>query len=382
LSEYRVVREIADAAEDYGIGEPCSAKWVDVLADDGDDAEIAVQAMMGSRCAALSEKVRMLLSHSHRNVRRNAIRALGTIGDGRATTELKLLATGSHGELSALALESWCELDAPRCKPLLSKMALDSSNGLLQDQAILAARVVGYEFTSGEIARILAPIGRASRSILYFMSCEHFNNEPLRKRVLDLIEGIVTSAYVGEEVETAWEALRALTRCKVSAAGGDLIDLLRTVQEYDLEDEGTWILVEAVVATAGKESVKVLEDFVLSHSSPPIFAQKHGISSIRARQEPALEALAEFGGVSSLPALKHALGDASYRVRMSALNAIEKLGLICHLQREIRSIAVSDSHDSVRQQAEELLKRVARECAAGRQGVSSSRGIISEPSGS
>jgi hypothetical protein len=229
-----------------------------------------------------------------------------------------------------------------------------------------------HRFTIEEARKILADQGRAAQYLLEGMDCEYFVDDRLRDQVSVLAEGLLRIHPRDDsdlEGDRAIAAVKAFQRCRVNAAGRKLIVILQDVQRYNLEDEGTWILIEAAGVCGGRDSVSTMESFVLSHRSPPHCSS--GLpSNIVAPQESALAVLAEYGGPTSIPALKYALSDPYYRVRKAALVAVRKLKVGCELRESICSITEEDAVKTVREEAEATLRETpdACRCKSGVQG--------------
>jgi HEAT repeat protein len=93
--------DASDLSARYGTTEPCPAKWVALIAADGEDSSHACAALSIRHCTERSDEVVALLRHPHAKVRVMAARLLGAIGDPNAARALKEIVCDPDDDLAS-----------------------------------------------------------------------------------------------------------------------------------------------------------------------------------------------------------------------------------------------------------------------------------------
>jgi HEAT repeat protein len=343
--------------ERYGIHDRCSEKWVAMIGEDGDDAESAADIIVEDRCVSLADAVAALTNHSHSKVRRIAAEILGTIGKEGSLLSLTTLMKDEDDTVQAASLRAFCKLARSECRPKLREQALEASSWRVRKAAVEIAGEVGHEFALTDVVRLLAdPVPDVGESALRQLPCEYLANSDLRSRVLGLAGEVEKEAS-----DRRYAAIQALDKCRIKEAGKLLTTMLANRERYHIGDDETWLLIKAIGACDGRGGAAAIAKFASSHSSSedlwPISA-----SNIYTALEAAFDVLSEIGGNESAEALAKGLNDPFYRVRLAAVRAAKKLGLVCDLRSSLLLMSKSDPSREVATAAAEALSENVESC--------------------
>jgi HEAT repeat protein len=320
---------------------PCDPKWIDSLTDAPSPWVFIAQIIALDRCDNLVPSIVDLLRHENSSLREAAIWLVAEMEVKDATRTVEAMVEDPDTGVARQALSSACELSGVRCDSLVRGVALSERDWRLRYAALIRAEERGIDFDTGEL---LGFLNDESDRIVFqglgMIPCERLVQEPFIGTVLLLLER--PDRWAG----TSW----VLSRCPSRAAADRLMNLFATKVEAIGETDEFNPLIEAVTACAGSDARPLIEEYVLRHASSADKASI-GASNIVTPLERAVRSLGRVGSEESRAALGHALDDPYYRVRKAAIVAIEKLGLQCQFEDELKQIAVADRSELVRERA-------------------------------
>ena len=350
-------------ASDYNIVGECSATWLEVLAADQGSAYYAAEALRRGCCVEQSGALVKLLRHCQRFVRIRAASLLGSLGDAEAASVLKAMLNDADAEVASTALGSWCVLSPTECRTKLREFALTGASSEFRSAAMDAASRLNYSFSAEDMLSILRDPSTDVFGVMRHLDCSLIaKSAPIRGALLSLARPALRTPTTPTATSNAVSVYEALVRCRPREMLGDLRNLLSDAAMLT-KDEGSFgSLIEAVAACGGRAAAPAIEAFVLSRSPDPE-EMKPTPTPIVVNMRRAMRVLGEIGSQASLGAIHVGLHDARPSVRFAALQAAERLGLLCSILERLRYMVKMESGAFVRNEALRLLDLSNERCS-------------------
>lgn len=332
-------------------GYPCIPDLVQVVGQEGADGLWAASFLARNQCKSLAGSVVHLVEHKSAGVRRTVAELLGHLGGREAEAGIETLLEDQDDAVRAAAVRASCETAPDRCGPKTLQRALADPSPQVRAAATDAITAVGYVIPVGKASQLLSDSSpKVVERALAGLPCNLLDNN-------EITPLLRTLAHATGDSLVSSAAIVAMGRCRVTAACDTLIDILFSLPPDEVAPSSQ---VRSVVAAIGqcceRSGRKPLEEFVSSRATPAEM-RRITMSNVQSAREVAIGILEKAGASSSLPALRAALGDPYYRVRLAALRAADTLGLTCALKVDISRILDQDDVMAVRVEATAQIAR-------------------------
>lgn len=346
----RVASEITESIDagklkDLGLtglpGYPCLPELVPVLTKAGSDGPWAASFLARHKCTSLVKAVVPLVGHENTAVRARVAELLGHLGGGEAENGVGRLLDDRDSDVRSAAIRASCEIAPTSCGPNALKRALRDPSPEVRAACVDAMAASEYAIPRKSVRQLLSDSSpKVVVTTLGKLSCDLLDGDDV---------GGVIDRRVNDSLVSA-AAIAAAGRCPTTDVCDSLLEHLLSLPRDEADAPEATNLVTAIGSCCGRSGRPALEEFAASRASATDMA-RIAVSNTQSAREVAVAILGEVGSTSSLPALKSALSDSYYRVRLSALKAISRLGLTCSLAAEISLMVQQDHVASVRQEA-------------------------------